>query len=182
VIHSAEYGLRRGLSAAGFAEGRDVAFDYRWTADQPDRLLAVLCFGVSASRGEAAFCSASPNSRRPDKAAARRFMLGSWTSLHRNLKFFDGGRPARTLPRQRAGRYAKLDHCNTRIMARAGKKRGRPARPGGRDPVTSLRMPRELMEAIDEWRRRQRDSPLRGEAIRRLIALSLGPRSWRSNR
>jgi ABC-type uncharacterized transport system substrate-binding protein len=34
----AEYGFRRGLSAMGFVEGRNVAIDYRSTASQSDRL------------------------------------------------------------------------------------------------------------------------------------------------
>jgi putative ABC transport system substrate-binding protein len=31
-------GFRRGLAAAGFAEGRNVAIDYRWADNQPNRL------------------------------------------------------------------------------------------------------------------------------------------------
>jgi len=31
-------GFRRGLNAAGFAEGKNVAVDYRWANNQPDRL------------------------------------------------------------------------------------------------------------------------------------------------
>jgi ABC-type uncharacterized transport system substrate-binding protein len=33
--------FQRGLGEAGFVEGRNVAIDYRWTEDQPDRLPAI---------------------------------------------------------------------------------------------------------------------------------------------
>jgi metal-responsive CopG/Arc/MetJ family transcriptional regulator len=35
-------------------------------------------------------------------------------------------------------------------------------------------MPLRLVEAVDEWRRQQRDIPNRAEAIRRLVEQSLG--------
>jgi hypothetical protein len=52
------------------------------------------------------------------------------------------------------------------------KKRGRPAT--GRDPVTALRLPRELRDQIDTWANGQDDRPGRSEAIRRLVEIALG--------
>lgn len=47
----------------------------------------------------------------------------------------------------------------------------------GRPPVDSapvnVRMERELLDALDNWRREQADLPGRPEAIRRLIELGL---------
>src|SRR5262249_37782933 len=34
-------GLRRGLSQAGYVEGRNLVIEYRWEANQPDRLPAL---------------------------------------------------------------------------------------------------------------------------------------------
>src|SRR5262245_64097442 len=33
--------FQRGLGEAGFVEGRNVAIDFRWTEEQPDRLPAI---------------------------------------------------------------------------------------------------------------------------------------------
>jgi hypothetical protein len=46
--------------------------------------------------------------------------------------------------------------------------RGRPPKPGGRDPVVSARLPRDLIAAIDAWAD-QNNVGSRQEAIRRLI-------------
>jgi hypothetical protein len=51
------------------------------------------------------------------------------------------------------------------------KKRGRPAT--GNDPVTALRLSRELTKAIENWAADQEDEPNRSEAIRRLVELGL---------
>ena len=40
----------------------------------------------------------------------------------------------------------------------------------------NLTMPKSLAEAIDEWRRTQRDLPARTEAIRRLVMRGLNAR------
>jgi len=47
------------------------------------------------------------------------------------------------------------------------KKRGRPAT--GNDPVTAIRLSKEMRSALDVWRRKQEDLPSRSEAIRRLV-------------
>ena len=47
------------------------------------------------------------------------------------------------------------------------KGRGRPAT--GHDPLTAVRMPKELRMAIDEWAGRQDDQPNYSQAIRRLL-------------
>lgn len=50
-------------------------------------------------------------------------------------------------------------------------------KPKGRPPVdteaVNVRMDRTVLEAIDEWRRRQTDLPTRPEAIRRLVEAGL---------
>src|SRR5205085_2286368 len=51
-------------------------------------------------------------------------------------------------------------------------RRGRPAT--GANPVTGVRLPPELIKALDQWRRDQPDLPGRPEAIRRLIETGLG--------
>jgi len=51
------------------------------------------------------------------------------------------------------------------------KRAGRPAT--GQDPVTAIRLSKEMRATIDGWRRKQDDLPGRSEAIRRLIDLGL---------
>lgn len=51
------------------------------------------------------------------------------------------------------------------------KGRGRPAT--GRDPVTAIRLSKELRETVDKWADKQDDQPGRSEAIRRLVELGL---------
>ena len=51
------------------------------------------------------------------------------------------------------------------------KGRGRPAT--GRDPVTAIRLSKELRETVDRWADKQDDQPGRSEAIRRLVELGL---------
>jgi hypothetical protein len=50
--------------------------------------------------------------------------------------------------------------------------RGRPPKPGGRDPVVSARLPRDLIAAIDAWADHNAIES-RQEAIRRLTELGL---------
>jgi hypothetical protein len=51
------------------------------------------------------------------------------------------------------------------------KRSGRPAT--GQDPVTAIRLSKELRETVDKWAGKQHDSPSRSEAIRRLVELGL---------
>jgi hypothetical protein len=51
------------------------------------------------------------------------------------------------------------------------KKRGRPAT--GRDPVTAIRLPEDLRVRVEAWAARQRDTPSRSEANRRLFEIGL---------
>jgi hypothetical protein len=51
------------------------------------------------------------------------------------------------------------------------KPRGRPAT--GRDPVTAIRLSKELRETVDKWASKQADQPGRSEAIRRLVEIGL---------
>jgi Arc/MetJ-type ribon-helix-helix transcriptional regulator len=51
------------------------------------------------------------------------------------------------------------------------KKRGRPAT--GRDPVTAIRLPEDLRVRVETWATKQRDTPSRSEAIRRLVEMGL---------
>ena len=52
--------------------------------------------------------------------------------------------------------------------------RKRPGRPAtGQDPVTAIRLSKELRETVDMWANMQADQPGRSEAIRRLLELGL---------
>ena len=51
------------------------------------------------------------------------------------------------------------------------KGRGRPAT--GRDPVTAIRLSKELRATVDKWAGKEDDRPGRSEAIRRLVELGL---------
>jgi hypothetical protein len=52
--------------------------------------------------------------------------------------------------------------------------RKRPGRPAtGQDPVTAIRLSKELRETVDKWAASQDDEPGRSEAIRRLVELGL---------
>jgi hypothetical protein len=52
--------------------------------------------------------------------------------------------------------------------------RKRPGRPAtGQDPVTAIRLSKELRETVDAWAAEQDDEPGRSEAIRRLVELGL---------
>jgi metal-responsive CopG/Arc/MetJ family transcriptional regulator len=50
-------------------------------------------------------------------------------------------------------------------------RRGRPAT--GTNPAVGVRLPSDLMGALDKWRGAQPDIPSRPEAIRRLIEMGL---------
>ena len=51
------------------------------------------------------------------------------------------------------------------------KRQGRPAT--GQDPVTAIRLSKELRETVDKWAAKQDDEPGRSEAIRRLVEIGL---------
>jgi hypothetical protein len=52
--------------------------------------------------------------------------------------------------------------------------RKRPGRPAtGQDPVTAIRLSKEMRAAVDAWAAAQVDEPGRSEAIRRLVELGL---------
>jgi hypothetical protein len=52
--------------------------------------------------------------------------------------------------------------------------RKRPGRPAtGQDPVTAIRLSKEMRAAVDAWAGAQDDEPGRSEAIRRLVELGL---------
>jgi hypothetical protein len=53
------------------------------------------------------------------------------------------------------------------------KSRGRPKKKGGVDPVTAVRLPKMISDAVDAWAASQEDEPGRSEAIRRLVELGL---------
>jgi hypothetical protein len=53
------------------------------------------------------------------------------------------------------------------------KSRGRPKKKGGVDPVTAVRFPAKLSDAVDAWAGNQEDTTGRSEAIRRLVELGL---------
>ena|SRR5688572_25304010 len=58
----------------------------------------------------------------------------------------------------------------TPVLKKTKKKRGRPA---GRDPVTAIRLPEDLRVRVEAWAAKQRDTPSRSEAIRRLVEIGL---------
>jgi hypothetical protein len=50
----------------------------------------------------------------------------------------------------------------------------RPGRPAtGQDPVTAIRLSKEMRTAVDTWAAKQDDTPGRSEAIRRLVEIGL---------
>jgi hypothetical protein len=52
--------------------------------------------------------------------------------------------------------------------------RKRPGRPAtGQDPVTAIRLSKELRGTVDAWAAEQDDEPGRSEAIRRLVEIGL---------
>ena len=52
--------------------------------------------------------------------------------------------------------------------------RKRPGRPAtGQDPVTAIRLSKEMRAAVDAWAAAQDDEPGRSKAIRRLVELGL---------
>jgi hypothetical protein len=51
------------------------------------------------------------------------------------------------------------------------KRAGRPAT--GQDPVTAIRLSKELRGTVDNWAGKQDDTPTRSEAIRRLVEIGL---------
>jgi hypothetical protein len=52
--------------------------------------------------------------------------------------------------------------------------RKRPGRPAtGQDPVTAIRLSKEMRAAVDAWAAAQVDEPGRSEAIRRLVEIGL---------
>ena len=53
------------------------------------------------------------------------------------------------------------------------KSRGRPKKKGGVYPVSAVRLPPDLGEAVDRWAKGQSDTPSRSEAIRRLVEIGL---------
>jgi len=50
---------------------------------------------------------------------------------------------------------------------------GRPRKQGGVHPVSAVRLPPEIAEAVDHWAGKQGDKPRRSEAIRRLVEIGL---------
>ena len=52
--------------------------------------------------------------------------------------------------------------------------RKRPGRPAtGQDPVTAIRLSKEMRAAVNAWAKSESDKPGRSEAIRRLVELGL---------
>jgi hypothetical protein len=54
------------------------------------------------------------------------------------------------------------------------KSRGRPKKKGGVYPVSAVRLPPDLGDAVDQWAKSQVGAPTRSEAIRRLVEIGLG--------
>src|SRR5262249_27999616 len=76
--------LRQGLKEAGFVEGQDVAIDFRWGDDQPDRLpglvrrqAAVIIANVLATRAAMAATTAIPIVFVSGGDPVRRGLVGS---------------------------------------------------------------------------------------------------------
>ena len=60
------------------------------------------------------------------------------------------------------------------MTAKKNAVRKRPGRPAtGQDPVTAIRLSKEMRAAVDAWAAAQDDEPGRSEAIRRLVELGL---------
>jgi hypothetical protein len=60
------------------------------------------------------------------------------------------------------------------MKAKKNAVRKRPGRPAtGQDPVTAIRLSKEMRAAVDAWAAAQDDEPGRSEAIRRLVELGL---------
>jgi putative ABC transport system substrate-binding protein len=70
AVSAAEYGFRRGLSEMGFVEGRNLAIDYRATADRPDRLREMAA--DLAARGVAVIICIDNDTVTPAAMAATR--------------------------------------------------------------------------------------------------------------
>jgi hypothetical protein len=52
--------------------------------------------------------------------------------------------------------------------------RKRPGRPAtGQDPVTAIRLSKEMRASVDQWAAKQEGKPGRSEAIRRLVEMGL---------
>src|SRR5262245_35276507 len=66
--------FRQGLKEAGFVEGQDVAIDFRWGDDQPDRLPGL---AADLVRRRAAFIIANVSATRAAMAATTRYRLCS---------------------------------------------------------------------------------------------------------
>ena len=56
------------------------------------------------------------------------------------------------------------------------RKIGRPKKKGGVHPVSAVRLPPEVGDAVDAWAAKQDDDLTRSEAIRRLVELGLKAR------
>jgi hypothetical protein len=60
------------------------------------------------------------------------------------------------------------------IQKKIGGKRAGAGRPAtGHDPSRTFRLSDEFMAALDAWAARQKDTPSRSEAIRRLVEIGL---------
>jgi hypothetical protein len=60
------------------------------------------------------------------------------------------------------------------------KRIGRPPRPGGRDPVVAVRLPRELLAQVDAWAAEK--SVQRSDAIREMVAYAVAGRARRKGK
>ena len=108
--------FRQGLKEAGFVEGQDVAIDFRWGDDQPDRLpglaadlvrrqAAVIVANVSATRAAMAATTAIPIVFVSGGDPVRRGLVGSLNRPGGNVTgvvFTSSDLTAKQLPRRRA--------------------------------------------------------------------------------